>query len=130
MPRPFCPRRISAAPDVTFFKPAGIPLHKLEVIVLALDEFESLRMADRDGLEHAEAAQRMGVSRQTFTRIVRAARKKVADFLSLGSALSIKGGPVANARCVEGKGCPRKGASTQKNDIFRRKLRSALAPPK
>jgi len=94
MPRPFCPRRVAAEPDVVFFKPAGIPLHKLKIIVLALDEHEAVRLADCEGLEHAEAAKRMDVSRQTFTRIVRAARKKIACFLSTGQALSIKGGPV------------------------------------
>lgn len=97
MPRPFCPRRVSVAPDVTFFKPAGIPLHDLKETILPLDEFEALRLADGEGLEHAEAAQKMGVSRQTFTRIVRAARKKVADFLTEGNALRIEGGPIAGA---------------------------------
>lgn len=119
MPRPFCPRRVSAAPDVTFFKPAGIPLHDLKVTVLALDEFEALRLADRDGLEHVEAAKKMGISRQTFTRIVRAARKKVADFLTRGSALSIEGGPVTGAPCLKGKGC-----------LSKNKKVSALSPKK
>ncbi len=105
MARPFCPRRVSAVPDVTFFKPAGIPLHDLKVTVLALDEFEALRLADGDGLEHVDAAKKMGVSRQTFTRIVRAARKKVAEFLTQGSALSIEGGPVTGASCRKGAGC-------------------------
>lgn len=114
MPRPFCPRRVAAAPDVTFFKPAGIPLHDLKVTTLALDEFEALRLADRDGLEHAEAAQKMGISRQTFTRIVRAARKKVADFLAQGNALRIEGGPVINAPCLNGKSCRRKPSAEQK----------------
>lgn len=94
MPRPHCPRRIAATPDVTFFKPAGIPLRELKETVLPLDEFEALRLADGDGLEHSEAAKKMGISRQTFTRIVRAARKKVADFLTRGNALRIEGGPV------------------------------------
>lgn len=109
MARPFCPRRVSATPDVTFFKPAGIPLHQLTVTILALDEYEALRLADGTGLEHAQAAVRMGVSRQTFTRIVRTARKKVADFLTDGSALSIEGGPVRGASYgrsgEKGRGC-------------------------
>ena len=103
MPRPFCPRRVSAAPDVTFFKPAGIPLHDLKETILPLDEFEALRLADGEGLEHAEAAQKMGISRQTFTRIVRAARKKVADFLTEGKALRIEGGPIAGMRKLKKK---------------------------
>lgn len=95
MPRPFCPRQVASSPEVVFFKPAGIPLHKLKVEILALDEYEAIRLADGEGLEHAEAATRMNVSRQTFTRIVRAARKKMATFLSKGHALRIEGGPVA-----------------------------------
>ena len=43
----------------------------------------------------------MRVSRQTFSRIVEAARQKVADALVHGKALRIEGGPVL----VDGHHC-------------------------
>lgn len=89
MPRPLCPRRITHRPPADYFKPAGIPLRELREIPLAADEMESLRLADHEHLYNIDAAVRMGVSRQTFDRIVRRARRKVAEALVLGQALRI-----------------------------------------
>jgi len=89
MPRPLCPRRIGHRPPADYFKPAGIPLRDLFEVELAADEVEALRLADLEGLYRAEAATRMGISRQTFDRIVRRARAKVAEALTGGHALRI-----------------------------------------
>ena len=67
----------------------------LEEVSLGLDEYESIRLADLDGLYQDAAASKMGVSRQTFSRIVESARRKVADALVHGKALRIGGGPVS-----------------------------------
>jgi hypothetical protein len=61
------------------------------VIALALDEMEALRLADLEGLHHKEAAARMRISRPTFSRIVEAARKKVAEALVEGKPLRLVG---------------------------------------
>ncbi len=95
MPRPHCCRRIQGEPAAPVFKPAGVPLRALESIAMTLDELEALRLADLEGLYQEEAAARMGVSRSTFSRIVAAAHRKVADALVHGKALTIAGGPVA-----------------------------------
>lgn len=97
MPRPLCPRHIAHRPPCDFFKPAGIPLYELEEVVLGADELEAIRLADVEDLFHGAAAQRMGVSRQTFDRIVRRARMKTARALVRGFALRILKpvGPVA-----------------------------------
>jgi len=89
MPRPPCPRLIRHRPPADYFKPAGIPLRDLEEVELAADEVEALRLADFEGLYREEAAERMQVSRQTFDRIVRRARAKVAEALVSGHALRI-----------------------------------------
>ena len=94
MPRPRCRRRIGEAPAATYFKPAGVPLSGLDEVTLALDELEALRLADLDGLYQEAAALRMGVSRQTFGRILDAAHRKVAEAVTLGKALRIEGGDV------------------------------------
>lgn len=93
MPRPLCPRRIAHHPPCDYFKPAGIPLYELAEVVLAADELEALRLADVEDLFHTKAAVRMGVSRQTFDRIVRRARMKVAGALVRGHALRIDKAP-------------------------------------
>jgi len=64
----------------------------LEEIVLAVDEFEAIRLADLEGLYQEQVAERMGVSRQTIGRILEIARKKVADALVNGKVLRIEGG--------------------------------------
>jgi uncharacterized protein len=89
MARPLCPRRIAHRPPADYFKPAGIPLYDLEEVEVAADEIEALRLADVDDLYHGDAAAKMGVSRQTFDRIVRRARMKVAAALVHGQALRI-----------------------------------------
>jgi predicted DNA-binding protein (UPF0251 family) len=73
-----------------FFKPAGVPLYELEEVVLAADEMEAVRLADGEDLYGTEAAARMKVSRQTFDRILKRAREKIAHALVKGKALRIE----------------------------------------
>lgn len=94
MARPHCPRRIARLPDAVYFKPAGIPLRELDERVLTLDEFEALRLADAEGMQHLEGARVMGISRQTFSRILARARRTVASCLATGMAVRIEGGPI------------------------------------
>lgn len=94
MPRPHCRRFVSGSPVASVFKPAGIPLRALDEIVLALDEFEALRLADLEQLYQEAAASRMGISRPTLSRVLDSARLKVADALVHGKALRIEGGPI------------------------------------
>ena len=56
MPRPCCLRHIDVNPCAVYFKPAGIPVHMLAEVVLTLDELESLRLADLNGLYQEQAA--------------------------------------------------------------------------
>lgn len=94
MARPPCCRRVAGNPIASIFKPAGIPARMLDQVVLTLDEFEALRLADLEGLYQDDAARRMEVSRPTFGRILESAHRKVAQALVGGKALRIEGGPV------------------------------------
>ena len=79
----------------------------LEEVVLNLDEFEAIRLADYEQLYQEEAATKMNISRQTFGRIIEAAHKKIADVLLNGKALKIEGGEAAldgKKSCGHGKG--------------------------
>jgi len=92
MPRPIKWRRVDFVPQITFFKPAGIPLHALEEIRLSVEEAEAIRLKDLEGLEQEECAQKMNISRPTFHRVLESARKKLADALLNGKAIRIEGG--------------------------------------
>jgi len=94
MPRPSCCRRIQGLPISPTFGPTGRPAASCREIVLLLDEFEAMRLADLDGLYQEEAAKRMGVSRPTFGRILDSAHHKIAQVLVGGNRLRIEGGEV------------------------------------
>ena len=81
MARPRNCRRVGSMPGSNYFKPRGIPLSTLEEVVLSVDEFEAIRLADLEGLYQEQAAERMKVSRQTFGRIIETAHRKVAEAL-------------------------------------------------
>jgi len=94
MPRKKCLRYIANNPGVSYYKPAGVPMKKLQEVVLSLDEFEAIRLADAEGLYHLDAAKKMKISRQTFGRVISSARKNVAKALIAGHAIKIEGGNV------------------------------------
>src|SRR5512139_561306 len=97
MARPIHCRRVGFVPQSDYFKPRGIPLSMLEDVILTVDEFEAIRLADLEGLYQEQAAEKMGVSRQTFGRIIESAHKKVAEALVKGKALKIEGGEIEMA---------------------------------
>lgn len=92
--RPVSCRSVEDLPSVTCFKPEGVAPSRLEDVVLTVDELEAFRLADKEGLYQADAARKMGVSRQTFGRIIVAARRKVAEAIVEGKSLCIQGGNV------------------------------------
>ena len=92
MPRPPKCRRVAYMPEVTYFKPAGIPLRDLEEMRMSVEEAEALRLKDLEGLEQEQAAGKMNVSRPTFQRVLASARLKIADALLNGKAIRIEGG--------------------------------------
>lgn len=94
MPRPFKSRFVQGQPCSVVYKPAGIPARTLEWVGLGLDEFEAIRLLDYEGHDQEKAAQLMGISRPTVTRIYASARGKIAEALTEGKAINIEGGPV------------------------------------
>ncbi len=92
MVRPRNCRRVGSMPESNYFKPRGIPLSMLEEVILNVDEFEAIRLADLENLYQEQAAEKMKVSRPTFGRIIDSAHKKVAEALVKGKALKIEGG--------------------------------------
>ena len=109
MPRPFKARRIYGEFDAEVFKPRGRRMTEIEEIFLEADELEALRLADLEELYQNDAAEKMGVSRQTFGNIIKRAHKKVADALINRKAIRFTPDIVERRRC---RGCGRKWAET------------------
>ncbi|BFN37838.1 DUF134 domain-containing protein [Fidelibacter multiformis] len=81
MPRPVKNRWIYGRYEEEVFKPRGRGMTTLEAVHLEADELEAIRLADFEGLYQSEAAEKMGISRQTFGNILNRAHQKVADAL-------------------------------------------------
>lgn len=104
MPRRPCCKRVSELPGVRYFKPQGIPLSELLEVTLEVHELEALRLVHAEGLYQQGGAERMGVSRASFGRILESAHQKVTEALVDGCALRIEGG---DYHVGPGDRCPR-----------------------
>lgn len=109
MPRPFCRRLIRTTIACRTFRPcsgidSGLPAGCLaldsEAIILYPDEAEALRYADLEGMYQEDAARNMGISRQTFGRIIESARRKVAAAILQGRMLRIEEPGCSTVRAV------------------------------
>jgi len=89
MVRPRLCRRIRFNPNITYFKPQGVPMRFLEVIELTTEEAEALRLKNMKDLEQEEAAKKMNTSQSTFQRILSSAYKKITEALIEGKAIKI-----------------------------------------
>jgi len=94
MPRPKRKRKIFSMPLAKGFKPFGTPFSDAEIVILLLEEYEAVKLADYMNLTQEEAAKKMNISRPTFTRIYEKARKTIAEAFVEGKIIAIKGGDV------------------------------------
>lgn len=90
MPRPTRSRRIEGYPEHWSFSPDNAD--DAEEVILALDEYEAIRLIDRERLTQEQCAARMGVARTTVTAIYENARAKLAQVIVDGKRLRISGG--------------------------------------
>lgn len=72
------------------FKPSGIPLSQTEIVEVALDELEAMRLCDFEGHDQEQAAQEMGISRGTIQRLLYSGRRKLIDAVMHGKALAVQ----------------------------------------
>ncbi|MCX6236851.1 MAG: DUF134 domain-containing protein [Bacteroidia bacterium] len=93
MPRPKRIRRMNNPPHFKGFSPIGLTEENLPVII-NFEEYEAIRLSDFELHGHVEAAQIMGISRPTYTRIYESARRKVAEAFVLGKTIVFEGGKV------------------------------------
>jgi predicted DNA-binding protein (UPF0251 family) len=92
MPRPRMRRLIANEPKSRFYKPKGVKMRNIKMLILSHDQLEALRLADQNKMDQESAAQLMNISRSTFSRLVGEARNITATALNNGWALKIEGG--------------------------------------
>ena len=85
-------RNVLYPPNVQYFKPQGVPVRVLDTVMLTIDEYEAIRLADYENFKHEDAAKKMDISRPTFTRLLESAHNKISDAVINGKAIRIEGG--------------------------------------
>ena len=81
MPRKKRLRKVVAPPGFKGYKPYGNIKRRKPFIELLYEEYEAIKLADYDLMNHLEASKLMGISRPTFARIYESARRKLAQAL-------------------------------------------------
>lgn len=95
-------RRVCALPRCTSFGPEN-GRHD-GTVGMTVDEYETIRLIDAEGLTQEQCAAQMGVARTTAQAIYASARKKLAACIVNGLSLVIEGGEYRVCG-HEGKGC-------------------------
>ncbi len=92
MPRPVKWRKICRLPESNKFGPLDLDAKEENCVRMTVDEFETIRLIDLEGLTQEECAKQMNVARTTVQGIYAEARKKIAQSLVNGKVLVIEGG--------------------------------------
>lgn len=100
MPRPTKCRRVCHYPRMVAFRPFP-DTGKEEPVVLTLDEYETIRLIDGEGLSQEQCSASMEIARTTVQKIYESARRKLAQMLVQGRPLRIAGGEF---RLCDGQG--------------------------
>jgi predicted DNA-binding protein (UPF0251 family) len=90
--RPKKIRLVECGPGERCFRPQCRKGRRVEGVVITLDELETIRLADLNGMHQEDAAKLMDISRPTFSRIIESARAKVADGLVNIKCIKVEGG--------------------------------------
>lgn len=92
MPRPRKCRKVCQLPFVQEFRPVGPPNQRQSAVILTVDEYEAIRLIDKQGFSQEECSNYMHIARTTAQAIYNSARKKIAKALIDGLPLRIEGG--------------------------------------
>lgn len=92
MPRPRKMRTVCCIPECNQFGPMNQCQNADNTVQMTLDEYETIRLIDFEGMMQEECAKQMNVARTTVQSIYSVARKKIADALVNHKGLLISGG--------------------------------------
>lgn len=105
MPRPRKWKKVCCLPGSNMFGPLN-GLDAENEIIMSVEEYETIRLIDLEGMTQEECAQKMQVARATIQKIYNDARKKLAESLVNGSIIRIEGGDYKLYNKTErGNGC-------------------------
>jgi predicted DNA-binding protein (UPF0251 family) len=90
--RPKKTRWVKCSTAQRIFNPKTKSLSANRVIILSLDEFETIRLIDHEHYSQIQAAKQMRVHRSTVSRIIASARHKIAKALVGINTIKIEGG--------------------------------------
>lgn len=85
-------RKVCCLPERSRFGPLDGFVDAGQTINMTVDEYESIRLIDLEGLTQEECSTRMDVARTTVQQIYNEARIKLARSLVNGDMLKIEGG--------------------------------------
>ena len=91
MHRPRKCRHVCHFPQTLAFIPLG-DHDKQDAVILSVDEYEAIRLIDKEGFSQEQCSESMKVARTTVQQIYTNARKKLADALVDGMPIRIEGG--------------------------------------
>ena len=131
MPRPRKCRKVCCLPKASSFSPDRPDAAGLPAVVMTVDEYETIRLIDHQGLSQEECSVYLQVARTTAQLIYNSARQKLARALVLGLPLRIEGG---SYQLCDGKepycacgGCSRhRKAAAQQDDKEAKIMRIAI----
>ena len=89
MARPKKSKKVCKIPEVRTFTSSEVNDNE---VTMTIEEYEVIRLMDREGLKQEECSVQMHVSRPTIQILYVNARRKVAEFLTKGGTLKIEGG--------------------------------------
>lgn len=111
MPRPRKWRKVCCLPHAKRFGPLDICPNPDTLVQLTVDEYETIRLIDLEGMNQEACASHMNVARTTVQGIYNEARRKVALCLVEGRVLCIEGGEYhlcdGQSNCCRQGGCQR-----------------------
>ncbi|HQO70463.1 MAG TPA: DUF134 domain-containing protein [Clostridia bacterium] len=111
MARPRKWRTVCDLPQINRFGPMSSTGTVLETVIMAVDEYETIRLIDLEGFTQEQCADQMNIARTTIQGIYSEARKKLADSLVNGKNLVIEGGEYmlcnGTGMSCRGRGCRR-----------------------
>ena len=121
MPRPVKNRKVCHFPPIVEFRPHNTE-KALAPVIMCVEEYETIRLLDREGLSQEEAGERMNVARTTVQLIYTSARRKIADVLVEGRPLRIEGGDY--------RLCNGDVSSCAERNCFKQKINQMYEKPK
>ena len=114
MSRPKKCRRVCEYPQTLAFAPEEAS-QNAQPVILTVEEYETIRLIDKEGLSQEECGELMQVARTTVQQIYANARRKLADVLVDGLPLRIGGGDFELCGGRDGN-CRRRACCKRKQD--------------